>query len=110
MLEDFRLKVFAEVARCGSFTEAAVKLGVTQPAVSQNIAELEKRTGEPLFVRKRGSVTLTAQGELFSLMAGRIISGYDALNAVFEDYPSYMKLKEELDRLRSDPRFTLIDG
>ena len=45
MLEDFRLKVFMAVAEEGSFTRAAKSLGVTQPAVSQNIAELEKQTG-----------------------------------------------------------------
>ena len=45
MLEDFRLKVFATVAAEGSFTKAAAVLGVSQPAVSQNIAELEKLSG-----------------------------------------------------------------
>ena len=41
MLDDFRLRVFMMVAAEGSFTRAAQHLGVSQPAVSQNIAELE---------------------------------------------------------------------
>ena len=43
-MEDFRLKVFKAVVQEGSFTKAAKALGITQPAVSQNIAELEKVT------------------------------------------------------------------
>ena len=62
MLDDFRLRVFMMVAAEGSFTRAAQHLGVSQPAVSQNIAELEKQVGAVLFERKRGEVTLTPEG------------------------------------------------
>ena len=65
MLEDFRLKVFMAVVQERSFTKAASVLGITQPAVSQNIADLEKMTGRKLFDRQRGSVVLTAEGEVF---------------------------------------------
>lgn len=73
MLEDFKLKVFMAVAENGSFTIAAKALGVTQPAVSQNIAELERNMGAELFTRGRGSVTLTAAGIIFKEYAGRIL-------------------------------------
>ena len=46
MLIDFRLKVFYTVAKSGSFSKAARELGITQPAVSQNIAELEQQIGD----------------------------------------------------------------
>ena len=62
MIEDFRLKVFAEVARLGSFTAAARALGVSQPAVSQNIAERRRFAGTRLLYRSRGGVELTARG------------------------------------------------
>ena len=65
MLEDFRLKVFMAVVQERSFTKAASVLGITQPSVSQNIADLEKMTGRKLFDRQRGSVELTAEGEVF---------------------------------------------
>ncbi|MBO6237970.1 MAG: LysR family transcriptional regulator, partial [Bacteroidales bacterium] len=55
MFEDFRLRAFAEVARTGSFTAAAKALGVSQPAISQHIAELEKFAGGRLFERRRGN-------------------------------------------------------
>ena len=85
MLEDFRLRVFAAVAEYGSFTESAHKLGVSQPAVSQNIAELERLTGEPLLVRTRGNITLTDKGKLLLTYAKKILYWYDRANAVVID-------------------------
>lgn len=108
MLEDFRIRVFCKVAECGNFTEAARALGVSQPAVSQNIAELEKQVGQPLFVRTRGCATLTKQGELFMKFALKIISDYENLNAVFSDYESYEDFARKFCELSSDPRFKLL--
>ena len=73
MLEDFRLKVFMAVAAEKSFTEAARKLGVSQPAVSQNVAELEKGLGVNLFQRLRGETLLSPEGEIFKRYAERIL-------------------------------------
>ncbi len=83
MLEDFRLKVFMAVAENGSFTIAAKALGVTQPAVSQNIAELERTVGAELFTRGRGSVTLTAAGITFKEYAEKILYWYSAAGQLF---------------------------
>ena len=78
MFEDFRLRVFDTVARCGSFTAAARELGISQPAVSQNIAELEKTLGVTLFERTRTSVSLTGKGVLFRRYCDQILYWYDA--------------------------------
>lgn len=83
MLEDFRLKVFMTVAEEGSFTLAAKSLGISQPAVSQNIAELERQAGTELFFRSRGAVTLTAAGIAFRDYADRILYWYEAASAMF---------------------------
>lgn len=83
MLDDFRLRVFMMVAAENSFTRAAQHLGVTQPAVSQNIAELEKQVGAALFERKRGEVSLTAEGYVFKEYAEKILHWYDATDALF---------------------------
>lgn len=89
MLEDFRLKVFEAVERLRSFSAAAIELGVSQPAVSQNIAELERQTGEKLFERDGHGVALTEKGELFSSYAHQILHWYDVTNEVFsQDGPS----------------------
>jgi DNA-binding transcriptional LysR family regulator len=60
------LAALEAVARTASFAKAAVELGYTQPAVSQQIAALERIVGTRLFERGSGPkpVTLTAAGEL----------------------------------------------
>lgn len=59
------LPFFAAVARLGSFTQAAKHLGVTPPAVSQNIQALEKQLGVRLFNRTSRSVRLSDEGQAF---------------------------------------------
>ena len=49
----------------GSFTAAAASIPVSQPALSQAIANLERELGTPLFHRLGRSVSLTAAGEAF---------------------------------------------
>ena len=83
MLEDFRLKVFEAVAKSGSFTSAARQLGVSQPAVSQNIAETEKTVGVKLFDRGAGRCTLTPEGKAFLGYAREVNEAYGRMNAVF---------------------------
>ena len=95
MLEDFRLRVFVKVAETGSFTAAARALGVSQPAVSQNIAELEKFAGGRLFERSRGQVQLTSRGEAFLAQAERILDGYHELDLAFHA-PETILLKDVL--------------
>lgn len=80
MLEDKRLKIFAAVVEYGSFTAAASSLGLTQPAVSQSVAELEKTLGVQLFERSRGEVRLTPKGELFTGYARQIMHWYKVAN------------------------------
>ena len=83
MFEDFRLNVFAKVAALGSFTAAARALGISQPAVSQHIAELEKYAGGQLFERGRGSIRLTARGRRFLEHAEGILADYRRLDNDF---------------------------
>ena len=81
--EDFELKVFLAVARYGSFTVAARELGVSQPAVSQNVTSLEKTLGVQLFERRRGDVFLTDAGRIFITYANKINYWYDAADRMF---------------------------
>ncbi|MFS4580778.1 LysR family transcriptional regulator [Phaeobacter sp. C3_T13_0] len=57
------IRAFEAAARCGSFTAAAVEIGITQSAISQRIAQLEKRLGAVLFHRHPRAITLTVEGE-----------------------------------------------
>jgi DNA-binding transcriptional LysR family regulator len=57
------LELFLAVADAGSLSAAAKHLHVTQPTVSRQLAELEARLGEPLFVRAVDGTRLTSFGE-----------------------------------------------
>jgi len=64
-----QLKTFLEVWRQKSFSKAAERLLITQPAVSAQIRSLEREMGAPLFDRKGGKVTFTAAGKVFEAFA-----------------------------------------
>jgi DNA-binding transcriptional LysR family regulator len=64
-----QLKTFLEVWHQKSFSRAAEKLRITQPAVSAQIQSLEREVGERLFDRKGGKVTFTAAGRVFEPFA-----------------------------------------
>lgn len=83
MLTDFRLQVFATVARRLSFTKAAAELHITQPAVTKHISELEKQLGCALFLRQGSRIALTEKGEELLRHALRILSLYRELNEAF---------------------------
>src|SRR5581483_10727999 len=70
VLENFRLRVFREVANQASFRRAAEVLYITQPAVTQQIKALEEELGSRLFDRNGGKVRLTAAGEVLLRRAG----------------------------------------
>lgn len=86
MFEDFRIRIFLTVAAEESFTRAADKLGISQPAVSQNIAELEKGFNVKLFERRRGTILLTAEGRVFEAYARRLSREYAELETVFTHF------------------------
>ncbi|MEP4036674.1 MULTISPECIES: LysR family transcriptional regulator [unclassified Pseudophaeobacter] len=57
------VRAFETTARLGSFTAAARETGLTQPAISQRIGNLEHQLGTKLFVRKTRAIHLTTEGE-----------------------------------------------
>lgn len=57
-------KVFYHVAGCGSLTQAAEIMCISQPAVSQAIKQLEMLIGGKLFLRTAKGVKLTPEGEV----------------------------------------------
>ena len=59
------LACFLEVARLKSVVNAASELGISQPAASKTVQELEELLGAPLFDRTRRRLTLTPYGEVF---------------------------------------------
>jgi molybdate transport repressor ModE-like protein len=74
MLAVRRLRVLYEVSRQGSFSAAAESLGYTQPAISRQIALLERETGTTLLERRPGGTRLTDAGELLVRHAETILA------------------------------------
>jgi DNA-binding transcriptional LysR family regulator len=75
MLEIWSLKVLAEVGRLGSFSAAAEELSMTQPAVSRQIAMLERHTGVRLFERLPRGVRPTDAGRAALEQADEVLKG-----------------------------------
>lgn len=94
---DFRDKVFVAVAESLSFSKAAEKLYISQPAVSRHIKELETTMGITLFERKGNRVYLTLAGEI----------SYNHLKKIMQ---IYNELEFALGALKNDHRGTLRIG
>jgi putative choline sulfate-utilization transcription factor len=69
------LVTFEMAARLGSFTKAADRLGLTQPAVSHQIRRLEQHLGRPLFRRDHRGIALTEAGAALFLAVQRGLTG-----------------------------------
>lgn len=78
-----QLETFLAVAQTGSFTQAAARLGIGQPTVSQHIRKLEQATGRVLVLRDTHSVTVSADGEAMIGFARSILASYDQAVAWF---------------------------
>ena len=78
-----QLRVFCTAARVGGVTRAAEHLGLTQPAVSLQLRELEYELGAELFERGRSGMTLTDAGEQLDALAGPLV---DAVDTLFDDF------------------------
>lgn len=78
MLSTHRLRIFQQVARCGSLAGAARALSHTQPAIAHHVTELEREVGTALVVRHGRGVRLTEAGTALAAHADAILSRLDA--------------------------------
>ena len=73
------LEAFRAVMDSGSFTRAGERLRISQPAVSQMIAILERECGFVLFHRRKNVVTPTAEARLLFAEVERVFVGTSAI-------------------------------
>lgn len=73
------LGFFSTLASCGSLSAAARELGVTTPAVSKRLAQMEARVGIALVNRSTRRMSLTPEGELYLEHARRILGEIDGM-------------------------------
>jgi LysR family nitrogen assimilation transcriptional regulator len=74
-----QLRYFVKIVDAGSFSRAASVVHVAQPALSQQIAELEERLGVILLQRSARGVRPTAAGEILYKEASAILHQLDQL-------------------------------
>ena len=77
-----QLRYFVKIVEAGSFSRAAATIHVAQPALSQQIAELEERLGLKLLQRSARGVTPTAAGEVLFREASSILHQLDQLPGI----------------------------
>src|SRR5262245_18363041 len=75
------LKVFCDVARCRSFSQAAAENRLSQSAASQIVLQLEKRLGVQLISRSPRPLQLTLPGRTYYDGCKRLIEQYQELEA-----------------------------
>ena len=80
-----QLEYFCAVSQYHSITQAAQKLFVTQPAISNAIRELEKEFSVSLFIRSKNHLTLTNEGELFYQKATTLLAAIHQASSQFYD-------------------------
>ncbi|MER7761772.1 LysR family transcriptional regulator [Streptomyces sp. NPDC097619] len=80
-LELRHLEAVCRIAESGSLGRAAVRLGVSQPALSAQLRRIERVAGGELFVRGRAGVEPTPLGEFVLSKARRVLGEMDQLVA-----------------------------
>ncbi|MEU6976334.1 MULTISPECIES: LysR family transcriptional regulator [unclassified Streptomyces] len=80
-LELRHLEAVCRIAEAGSLGRAAVRLGVSQPALSAQLRRIERAAGGELFFRGRHGVDPTPLGEFVLSKARRVLGEMDALAA-----------------------------
>jgi DNA-binding transcriptional LysR family regulator len=103
-LSSLQLDAFAEVARTGSFSQAAVKLHITQSALSQRILNLEEELGSSLFIRESSGARLTDLGQKLL----RYSESKTALESEFTDELKATEPGELAGRLRVGGYSTIL--
>lgn len=91
-------KIFYLVAKSKSFTKAADKLFVSQPAVTQNIKKLEDELGRKLFYRTSKGIELTEEGKnLFNYLEDSI----EILNNAEDKFRQYANMETGTIKIRT---------
>lgn len=81
-MDEIQLRNFVMIGRCASITEAAVRLGIAQPSLSQQLLRLEDEFGTKLFRRTSRGVVATDSGRMLQEHAATILQ---AMNRAREE-------------------------
>jgi DNA-binding transcriptional LysR family regulator len=82
--ELYRMAVFTQVIERGSFSKAAVALGLGKSVVSAHVAALERRLGTQLINRSTRALSLTHEGNVFYESCRQMVAAGEAAFATVE--------------------------
>jgi LysR family transcriptional regulator, low CO2-responsive transcriptional regulator len=86
MINPHQLELLHAVAACESYSRAAERLGISQPAVSMQLKKLEEAMGVPLAVTRGRQVQLTEAGQVLAGFAARILRLNDEALQAMSDF------------------------
>jgi aminoethylphosphonate catabolism LysR family transcriptional regulator len=101
-----QLRAFHAVASEGSFTRGALRLGISQPAVTVQVKALEQRYGVELFHRQGQRIELTASGRELWQRTRRVFAELDDLEALMT---SAGELRAGRLEIGADGPFSVMD-
>jgi DNA-binding transcriptional LysR family regulator len=81
-----QLKIFVAIVESQTFTKAGRRLGLSQPAISQQLGALERQLGVPLLVRTPSGARPTTAGEVLLAYARRILQQLEEARRVLSDF------------------------
>ncbi|WP_083000661.1 LysR family transcriptional regulator [Halomonas sp. GT] len=79
------LQVYVTVVRCGSISEAARQLHLTQPTVSQQLKRLREAVGSPLLEQHAQQLTMTATGQALYQASRDVLGRFDDFSDQLSD-------------------------
>jgi DNA-binding transcriptional LysR family regulator len=83
------LRGFHAIVEAGSVTEAARRLGLTQPAVSRMLAQLEAQIGFDLFFRDHGRLVPTQEGLLLFEEVDMSLANFERIHSLVRDIADF---------------------
>lgn len=98
---DFRFKTFLTLCKTKSYTKAAQKLNITQPAVTQHIKYLEEKYDTKLFQYSGKILDLTPEGEMLKDIAKSIQVDSEKVYRILKDK------KENIKRIKFGATLTI---
>jgi DNA-binding transcriptional LysR family regulator len=91
MLDAHQLNIFLVAAETLNFTQAAERLHMSQPSVSQHIRSLEKHFDEPLFIRQGRSLILSDAGRVLIPLAEHFVKQSTRINEAMSSLKGHIK-------------------
>nr|MCU0910448.1 LysR family transcriptional regulator [Paracoccaceae bacterium] len=93
-----KMRLFLAVVEEKSFTRAALKMHISQPAATIIVNQIEEEAGEPLFLRQGGArkAELSPKGRVVAQTFARIVTGVDEELARITDSDNNRRITKRL--------------